>query len=219
MKIDEIWRYPVKTMAGEKLQRACIGPLGIAGDRVVHVEDVDGQVITSRTHPRFLGHKGTLGPDGGSRRTIAYFRGKEKECNTAREAYIWLIERFAKINPTLFTNLKWETTGYVAVGRRKGPKGVARMYFAKSPDKLFKESLELVDKPKNFHRLTNGWYANLNLNTRENFEILCRFAAVSNLKHLDDWDWKVFDPTEQLQDARDRTILANKIYKEMDELL
>ena len=64
MKVTEIWRYPVKTMAGEKLQRVRMGPLGIDGDRVVHVEDIQGQVITSRSHPRFLGHKGTLGTDG-----------------------------------------------------------------------------------------------------------------------------------------------------------
>lgn len=64
MKVAEIWRYPVKTMAGEKLQQVRIGPLGIEGDRVVHVEDGEGRVITSRSHPRFLGHKGTLGPDG-----------------------------------------------------------------------------------------------------------------------------------------------------------
>jgi len=51
-------------MAGEKLQRACLGQLGIDGDRVVHVEDTHGRVITSRSHPRFLGHKGTLGTDG-----------------------------------------------------------------------------------------------------------------------------------------------------------
>ncbi len=64
MEVTEIWRYPIKTMAGEKLQRACLGPLGIEGDRVVHVETVQGRVITSRSHPRFLGHKGTLGLDG-----------------------------------------------------------------------------------------------------------------------------------------------------------
>lgn len=61
MKVTEIWRYPVKTMAGETLQRVSVGPLGIEGDRVVHVEDAMGHVITSRTHPRFLGHKGALG--------------------------------------------------------------------------------------------------------------------------------------------------------------
>ncbi len=64
MTVTEIWRYPVKTMAGEKLQRARVGPLGIEGDRVVHVEDSRDRVVTSRTHPRFLGHKGTLSADG-----------------------------------------------------------------------------------------------------------------------------------------------------------
>ena len=64
MKVTEIWRYPVKTMAGEKLQRAGLGSLGIEGDRVVHVENDKGRVITSRSHPRFLGHKGSLGAHG-----------------------------------------------------------------------------------------------------------------------------------------------------------
>jgi hypothetical protein len=64
MKVAEIWRYPVKTMAGEKLQGVRIGPLGIEGDRVVHVADGQERVITSRSHPRFLGHQGTLGSDG-----------------------------------------------------------------------------------------------------------------------------------------------------------
>ena len=64
VKVKEIWRYPVKTMAGEKLERVRLGPLGIDGDRIVRVEDARGRVITSRSHPRFLGLKGTLGPDG-----------------------------------------------------------------------------------------------------------------------------------------------------------
>ncbi len=64
MELLEIWRYPVKTMGGERLGRARIGPLGIEGDRVVHVEDARGRLVTSRTHPRFLAHAGTLGPDG-----------------------------------------------------------------------------------------------------------------------------------------------------------
>jgi uncharacterized protein YcbX len=64
MTVTKIWRYPVKTMGGEMLKRARVGPLGIEGDRVVHVEDARAHVITSRTHPRFLGHKGSLGKDG-----------------------------------------------------------------------------------------------------------------------------------------------------------
>ena len=57
MTVTHIWRYPVKTMAGEELQRAAVGPLGIEGDRLVHVEDSRGRVVTSRSHPRFLAHK------------------------------------------------------------------------------------------------------------------------------------------------------------------
>lgn len=64
MKLVEIWRYPVKTLGGERLERARIGPLGVEGDRVVHVEDARRRVVTSRTHPRFLAHRGTLGADG-----------------------------------------------------------------------------------------------------------------------------------------------------------
>jgi uncharacterized protein len=56
MHLAEIWRYPVKSMAGERLTRVEVGPLGLAGDRVVHVEDARGRVITARTHPRLLGH-------------------------------------------------------------------------------------------------------------------------------------------------------------------
>ena len=64
MKVAEIWRYPVKTMAGEKLDRTMVGPLGLDGDRVIHVENAAGRVITSRSHPRLLGHRGSLGAQG-----------------------------------------------------------------------------------------------------------------------------------------------------------
>ena len=64
MKIAQIWRYPVKSMGGERLDHAVLGPLGIAGDRVVHVEDARGRFITARTHPRLLGHHATLDASG-----------------------------------------------------------------------------------------------------------------------------------------------------------
>jgi len=51
-------------MAGERLDHARIGPLGIEGDRVVHVEDARGCVITARTHPRLLGHHAVLNASG-----------------------------------------------------------------------------------------------------------------------------------------------------------
>jgi uncharacterized protein YcbX len=64
MILSKIWRYPVKTMAGESLETARLGSLGIEGDRIVHAENARGDVITSRTHPAFLGRHATLGEDG-----------------------------------------------------------------------------------------------------------------------------------------------------------
>jgi uncharacterized protein len=64
MWLAEIWRYPVKSMGGEQLAEAALGPDGLPGDRVVHVEDERGRVVTSRSRPRLLLHHGTLGADG-----------------------------------------------------------------------------------------------------------------------------------------------------------
>lgn len=64
MTLGAIWRYPVKSMAGERLIDAEITPTGIAGDRVVQVYDRHGRIVTARTFPRLLRHRATLGPEG-----------------------------------------------------------------------------------------------------------------------------------------------------------
>jgi hypothetical protein len=63
MRVAELWRYPVKSLAGEPLESVEIVPAGIPGDRVVQVY-AEGRVVTSRTSPRLLALKATLGPDG-----------------------------------------------------------------------------------------------------------------------------------------------------------
>src|SRR6478735_5338163 len=64
MWVAELWRYPVKSMAGERLEVAELQPDGIGGDRIVQVRDAGGRVVTARTRPRLLGHRATLGADG-----------------------------------------------------------------------------------------------------------------------------------------------------------
>ena len=61
--VQQLWRYPVKSMAGEALERAEIGPEGIVGDRMVFVHH-GGRLITSRTKPLLLSLRATVGPDG-----------------------------------------------------------------------------------------------------------------------------------------------------------
>ncbi len=58
-----LWRYPVKTLAGERLPEATITADGVDGDRLVQVYGPEG-VRTSRRHYRLLGLRGTLGPLG-----------------------------------------------------------------------------------------------------------------------------------------------------------
>lgn len=66
LHVTGLWRYPVKSLAGEPLSTAVIGPDGIPGDRVVRVRGPEG-VRTSRRQYRLLGLRGTLDPDDGPR--------------------------------------------------------------------------------------------------------------------------------------------------------
>jgi len=66
MHVAELWRYPVKSMRGEPLQRADVRRDGIVGDRLVQVRDPNG-LVTARTRPRLLGLNATLGADGSPR--------------------------------------------------------------------------------------------------------------------------------------------------------
>jgi uncharacterized protein YcbX len=66
MTVFSLWRYPVKSLAGEAISEAALTSLGIPGDRVVHVRGPEG-VRTSRRQYRLLGLRGTLGDDGTAR--------------------------------------------------------------------------------------------------------------------------------------------------------
>lgn len=61
MYVAEIWRYPVKSLAGEALKSTMLNMDGVAGDRRVLVyNEQSRQLITSRTQPKLLGLKATL---------------------------------------------------------------------------------------------------------------------------------------------------------------
>ena len=60
MWISELWRYPVKSMAGERLQEALLGVDGIPGDRMLYVIDGRGEILSARTKPNLLRHAATV---------------------------------------------------------------------------------------------------------------------------------------------------------------
>ena len=63
LSLGGLWRYPVKSMAGEAVHRAELTELGVPGDRLVWVRGPEG-VRTARRQYRLLGLHGTLSPRG-----------------------------------------------------------------------------------------------------------------------------------------------------------
>lgn len=54
-RVAELWRYPVKSLGGERLDTSPIGDHGIPGDRAYGILDVTtGKVLTARREPRLL---------------------------------------------------------------------------------------------------------------------------------------------------------------------
>jgi uncharacterized protein YcbX len=66
MRVLELWRYPVKSLQGERLPEAAIDALGIAGDRRWALFDRDtGLGLTARRVPELLFGSARLRDDGG----------------------------------------------------------------------------------------------------------------------------------------------------------
>ncbi len=55
MQVAEIWRYPVKSVGGERLDSAVVTARGVIGDRSHGIVDVEtGNVLTARRAPELL---------------------------------------------------------------------------------------------------------------------------------------------------------------------
>ena len=61
MCVKEIWRYPVKSMAGRSLRPARLTALGVEDDRIVQVRNARERPIKARTCPGFAGIQGLPG--------------------------------------------------------------------------------------------------------------------------------------------------------------
>ncbi|MGY1733666.1 MOSC domain-containing protein [Geodermatophilus sp. SYSU D01045] len=66
MRVQELWRYPVKSLQGERLDAVDVGPEGLAGDRRWALFDrATGFGLTARRVPDLLFASGRLRADGG----------------------------------------------------------------------------------------------------------------------------------------------------------
>lgn len=63
MRVAELWRYPVKGLRGERLDRVELAADGIPGDRGLRVIDRRG-IVTGRRKQRMIGLEASLDPRG-----------------------------------------------------------------------------------------------------------------------------------------------------------
>jgi uncharacterized protein len=83
MHISELWRYPVKSLAGEQIDEAELRTDGIVGDRAYQVRRADGKIVDARAHPKMLALHPTLTPN--SELLVDGKRWDSKEILTAVE--------------------------------------------------------------------------------------------------------------------------------------
>ena len=62
--VRELWRYPVKSMRGERVEETVLTEAGFTGDRLVRPQSLSGRRISARQYPGLLGLDGTTGADG-----------------------------------------------------------------------------------------------------------------------------------------------------------
>lgn len=71
MRVVELWRYPVKSLLGERLDHASLTPEGIDGDRRSAIFDLEtGFGLTGRRVPELLFASARLGEHGGVEITL-----------------------------------------------------------------------------------------------------------------------------------------------------
>src|SRR5512140_989540 len=66
LRIAQLWRYPVKSLLGERLPALRVVDDGVDGDRLWGIQDLsDGRILTARREPRLLfASSRVAAPDG-----------------------------------------------------------------------------------------------------------------------------------------------------------
>ena len=81
MHVAELWRYPVKSLAGERLDAVDIREGGIPGDRSLKVVNGHGEPVTARTKPGLLALHAAL--DGGAKALVEGHRWDDPAASAA----------------------------------------------------------------------------------------------------------------------------------------
>jgi hypothetical protein len=142
--------------------------------------------------------------------STARFRDIHQEFDTARDAYIWLVENIISAMPAAFSDPSSKALTIIL--------GNSRKYFAHNLEALFRDSPYLMTEKSTHTLLTNGWVASVNLSNAQKFDILLRLAALARLLYPQDWEWTVPGATALLADKKAASAKANSLREEVSRL-
>ncbi len=147
---------------------------------------------------------------GGATPTTTNFDGRTEYFSTGKDAYLWLVQRFRERRQGLLESQdRWHQRAF---------EGKTRRYFAASPRELFPEGSAQLEQAGNCSELPGGWYANVNLNHGEKFDILLRLAAICQLKYPDDWDFRITGATKLLTEKQAAVVFGERLLEELRNL-
>jgi hypothetical protein len=124
--------------------------------------------------------------------TTAWFRGHERRFDSEIDGYLYLVNRFIGVSPTLLEGgiLQRMTTTS------------ARVSFGPAADELYRTSPDLRG---HVQRLNNGWFAITNLSYDDKVERLSALANQAGFIRGKDWDIRRVGehhpPLDQLLDS------------------
>lgn len=103
MRVLELWRYPVKSLGGERLESVTVGEAGLDGDRAWGIHHADtGTVLTARRAPTLLFASARLDPAAADEVLITLPDGTEtSSADSAVDAVLsgWLEREVTLMRP------------------------------------------------------------------------------------------------------------------------
>lgn len=118
----------------------------------------------------------------------ARFRGEERDFDSAKDAYVFLVDRFLRANPEL---LDFPYSDELAITLSS-----VRKQFARDVDSLFEKSQHLALDPNNYTQVASGWFANLNTKNEQKVANIYALSALGRFKLGEDWSWDLVPPSD-----------------------
>ena len=140
--------------------------------------------------------------------TTAVLLGRSEDFATGKDAYVWLLEQLIRYRTAVCEEYE--------VLQQKDSKSAKRV--ARSPRELFPLGSSRADDSANYSALSNGWFADTNLNHQDKFSVLIRFAYLAGLAYPTEWEFRVEGATTELRQQQEMVIRANELLREFESL-